>query len=269
MIRGNPSFGTPSILTRFRGPILAVAFLLLTAGAAAMSAGEELEPGTGGGARDDSGGPARIHLLHLPPEAARARSAASVTDAERLSLVVILDTSEIPSADPPGYGRLTSRTVASAYPSVVAVIHAPGDPADRATTDRILDLVDGLLFEQPVDPGRVYVAGASASASAVWALVGREPGRFAAAVVAAGPFVPVVIDPAVSGRIAGLPVWIFHGAHDETVPVTEARRVVSALWAAGSAVVRYTEYQRLGHRVWETAWADRQLVQWLFSQVRS
>ena len=233
-----------------------------------MSAGEEPELGTAGGAHDGSDGSARVHLLHLPPASVRARAAASNTAAERLPLVVILDASDVPSADPPGYGRLTSRAIASAYPSVVAVIHAPGDPADRAWTDRTLGLVDGLLSEQPVDPGRVYVAGASGSALAVWALVSRDDGRFAAAVIAAGPFVPVVSDLAGSARTAEIPVWIFHGALDQTVPVEDARRVVSALWAAGSAVVRYTEYQRLGHRVWETAWADRQLVPWLFSQAR-
>jgi len=46
------------------------------------------------------------------------------------------------------------------------------------------------------------------------------------------------------------PVWIFHGAIDESVPVLESRIMAQALKAL-KANVRYTEYPEVGHNSWD------------------
>jgi dipeptidyl aminopeptidase/acylaminoacyl peptidase len=61
------------------------------------------------------------------------------------------------------------------------------------------------------------------------------------------------------------PVWIFHGADDDTVPVEESRKMAAALRAAG-ANVKYTEYPGVGHESWDRAYAEPGLIDWLLAQ---
>jgi len=60
-------------------------------------------------------------------------------------------------------------------------------------------------------------------------------------------------------------VWAFHGSDDPAVPVTESRKLVEALKAAGGNV-RYTEYPGIGHNSWEKAYAESDLMPWLLAQ---
>ena len=66
-------------------------------------------------------------------------------------------------------------------------------------------------------------------------------------------------------KIGATPIWIFHGAADPTVPVTESQKMDAALKAAG-ADVRYTEYPGVGHNSWDKAYAEPELAKWLFEQ---
>jgi len=62
-----------------------------------------------------------------------------------------------------------------------------------------------------------------------------------------------------------IPIWAFHGAADTNVPVTESRRMISAVQQAGGHP-RYTEYKGVGHNVWDRAFKEPDLVEWLFAQ---
>jgi predicted esterase len=61
------------------------------------------------------------------------------------------------------------------------------------------------------------------------------------------------------------PVWIFHGAMDDTVPVTESRRMAEAMKALGGET-RYTEYPGVGHDSWDKAHAEPELFTWMLSK---
>lgn len=70
-------------------------------------------------------------------------------------------------------------------------------------------------------------------------------------------------------RIQGIPVWVFHGDADKTVPVEESRRLVAALKIVG-ADVHYTEYPGVDHgETPRRAWRETMLTDWLFAQRRS
>ena len=70
---------------------------------------------------------------------------------------------------------------------------------------------------------------------------------------------------AMAQAIGPTPVWAFHGAADDVIPVTESRSMVTALQRNGGNV-RYTEYAGAGHNVWMMAYADPSLVRWLLQQ---
>ena len=102
-------------------------------------------------------------------------------------------------------------------------------------------------FAQPI-----YTAGLPADLAA---------GFFAAAFPICGGGAPSTA--AVYGK--NFPIWIFHGAKDPTVDVGDSRKMVDALKAAG-AKLRYTEYPEVKHDSWTNAFAEAELLPWLFSQ---
>lgn len=132
------------------------------------------------------------------------------------------------------------------------------------------------------DRNRLYLTGISMGGYGTWDLADEYPGKFAALVPICGgihgpksfPQLHVgvaddakVLDPYkdTAERIGKTPVWVFHGAVDDTVPVEESRKMVAALRAMG-ANVRYTEYPGVGHESWDRAYAESELVPWLLAQ---
>jgi hypothetical protein len=69
---------------------------------------------------------------------------------------------------------------------------------------------------------------------------------------------------AAAERVGKTPVWIFHGADDDIVSVTESRRMTEAMKQIG-AEVRHTEYPGVGHPCWYKAYEEPKLFPWLFS----
>lgn len=151
-----------------------------------------------------------------------------------------------------------------------------------------LAALDAATREFSVDPDRVYLAGLSLGGAGVWYLAYRDPGRFAAALVACGrvrpsetvngrpipdmdPVVPAGAgDPfeALAGRIRSLPVWFFHGDADPVIPVEESRRLAAALRAV-DAPAHYTELPGAGHNAWDPAFGSAEAIDWLFAQRRT
>jgi predicted peptidase len=181
----------------------------------------------------------------------------------------------------------------SRFPAIVIVPQAEvgkrwgyGDMEDLVIAE-----LDRTMSEFRCDPARIYLTGFSMGASGAYRIAYRWPNRFAAIVAVAGridtsdaktysdrdrqvdreanPFVKAA-DPFadLAARIKHLPIRIFHGDADETVPVDQSRRLVPALKAAG-ADVGYEEYHAVTHvGAVEKAFADEKLIEWLFAQHR-
>ena len=62
-----------------------------------------------------------------------------------------------------------------------------------------------------------------------------------------------------------LPLWIFHGADDNVVPVAQSRLMVNLL-NKQIPPVKYSEYPGVGHDSWKNAFAEPGLLPWLFAQ---
>jgi predicted peptidase len=78
---------------------------------------------------------------------------------------------------------------------------------------------------------------------------------------------PKIPDPyaEVARRVGNIPIWMFHGDADQTVPVTEARHMAEALTAV-KARFKYTEYPGVGHNSWDNAYAEPDLFSWMLQQ---
>ena len=123
--------------------------------------------------------------------------------------------------------------------------------------------------EFKADTTRRYLTGVSMGGYGVWSVAARRPGYFAAIVSICGgsPIPPRASErfKRVAEKIGKTPVWIFHGADDPIVPVTESRQMAAAL-EAGGGDVKYNEYPGVGHSVWTQVLAERELMPWLLSQ---
>jgi dipeptidyl aminopeptidase/acylaminoacyl peptidase len=70
------------------------------------------------------------------------------------------------------------------------------------------------------------------------------------------------------GRLAQVPVWVFHGAKDHLVPLERAKEMVDALRKAGGTV-KFTIYPDRDHDAWPPAYNDPELYKWLLDQKRT
>jgi predicted peptidase len=145
-------------------------------------------------------------------------------------------------------------------------------------------MVDQALENYPVDANRLYVAGFSMGGGGTWNLLNRYPDKFAAAVPVNG----ILPDSDfAASNLVGIPTWAFHARNDSVVAKERTReRIESILAAAGEPPItyppdgdastlefvnhnielRYTEWPTGGHPIWNRAYANPQLQEWLFEQ---
>jgi hypothetical protein len=97
----------------------------------------------------------------------------------------------------------------------------------------------------------------------VFSALEKEPGKFAAAYAVCGGS---NIDAA--PKIT-TPLWIFHGAEDDVVPVRLSKNMYEEMLTKGNKAVRYTEYPGVKHNSWENVSHETSLAKWLFSQQKS
>ncbi len=163
------------------------------------------------------------------------------------------------------------------------VLLAPQCPADQLWSTRHRGGAEAKLTEKPrpalgmvpvliqkkitefdADPDRVYITGLSLGGYGTWDLMERYgTGLFAAGVTCSGGG-----DPAQAEKMKDLPIRIFHGEADQTLPVNLSRRMYAALKEIGSDVVFYTEYPGVPHDCWTRTYQDPEVWKWLFSQNR-
>jgi predicted peptidase len=125
----------------------------------------------------------------------------------------------------------------------------------------VLDFIDTLIAAGRVDTKKIYVGGLSMGGMGTFDILSRRPDLFTAAFVICGAGDPN----AIKKFRKGLPVWVFHGAADPVVLVSNGRLMVDLL-QKNHFKVKYTEYPGVGHDSWKNAFAEKELLPWLFAQ---
>ena len=130
-------------------------------------------------------------------------------------------------------------------------------------------LIDQVIANYLVDTHRVYLTGLSLGGFGTWEYALRYPRRFSAVVPVAGGYQLGSIEvPAGICDLKNLPIWVFHGDQDTTVPSINDQAMVKALQDCGGNV-HFTLYPDANHsQSWQRAYANPELWKWLLDQTK-
>ncbi len=124
------------------------------------------------------------------------------------------------------------------------VAENPDDPRlKEGVLGKVLEYIDTeLTVKYKIDADRVYCLGHSMGGAGTFTAVYQHPNRFAAAIPSAGIFFPWLD----AGRIADVPLWIFHGNDDKVVNYVGSRNPFERLQRLG-ANTKLTTVTGVGH----------------------
>ncbi len=144
------------------------------------------------------------------------------------------------------------------------VVISPQCPAGRRWRAEHLEaLLEDVIKRYPVDPKRVYLTGLSMGGFGTFDFAASNAKSLAAMVPICGGG-----DPARVERFKDVPCWVFHGARDEAVPLSQSVNMVEALKKAGGSP-KFTIYPEAEHDCWTETYNNPELYKWLLQQKRS
>jgi predicted peptidase len=123
----------------------------------------------------------------------------------------------------------------------------------------LMELTEQLKNTYAIDNDRIYIMGLSMGGFGTWELISRFPDKFAAAVPICGGG-----DENMASGMVDVPIWAFHGDRDRIVKTIRTRNMINAIKSSGGNA-KYTEYKDTGHLCWSKAFAETELLSWLFS----
>ena len=169
-------------------------------------------------------------------------------------------------------GDSLSRIKSSGPPKLIAdgkqfpfLILAPQHPHERQwwNTRSVMQLLDTIVAHNRVDKKRIYLTGLSRGGNAAWELAVHYPKKFAAMAVVCG----MAPAPYAKWIDKEMPIWVFHGEEDKSIPISESEEMVARLQKLGHKV-QFTRYPGVGHNSWVRAYNTEALYDWFAAQQR-
>lgn len=146
------------------------------------------------------------------------------------------------------------------------LILIPQNPYARKwwNTRAVNQLLDTVVKNNRVDKNRIYLTGLSRGGGAAWEMAVQYPDKFAALAVVCG-MSPL---PYASWINKEMPIWVFHGEEDKSIPISESETMVAKLKEMGYDV-QFTRYSGVGHNSWNKAYKTDELYEWFVKQKRT
>ncbi|MED5017406.1 prolyl oligopeptidase family serine peptidase [Paenibacillus chibensis] len=145
------------------------------------------------------------------------------------------------------------------FPFIAISPQCPDHSDWNAEKDAVIAVLDEVMAAYHTDPARVYLTGLSMGGYGAWQLAAEHPGRFAAVIPVCGGG-----NPHHAAALAETPIWAFHGAKDDVVPLSESEMMVEAIQAAGGDV-KLTVYPEANHDSWTETYDNRDVYDWLLA----
>ena len=124
-------------------------------------------------------------------------------------------------------------------------------------------IVADAINDYPVDSSRVSLTGLSMGGFGAWSYAITRPRRFfrLAPICGGGMYWNAV-------RLAGVPVWAFHGGQDKLVLPEESQKMVDAVNTRGGNA-KLTIYPNNKHDAWTDTYSNPEVYEWLLSHRNS
>ena len=204
-----------------------------------------------------------VYQLYIPPQIK--------SDSKNLPLLIFLH--GIRERGTGGFVSGMFATVVKQYlkqlPAIVLLPQCRPDKfwADSEMDKMVMRQIEAVEEEFSVDSTRRYLLGVSMGGYGVWHFAAEHAKKFAALVSICGgsPLRSGNRFSEIAKKIGKTPAWVFHGAADQVVQVSESRNLVAAI-RENNGQVKYTEYPNVGHNVWLNALGEKDLLAWLLSQ---
>jgi len=154
------------------------------------------------------------------------------------------------------------KQVAAGQDIPAMVLSPQGPEGVYWTVDRLEETLKEVLSSNRVDKSRIYLTGLSMGGYGTWSWAAKYPEHFAAIAPICGGG-----EPKTAKTIKDIPTWVFHGAKDQVVPLSESERMVEALKKIGSNP-KFTIYPEANHDSWTATYDNPEFYKWLFAQSR-
>jgi predicted peptidase len=147
------------------------------------------------------------------------------------------------------------------------ILVSPQCPSDVRWREKpVFPALQGLLREikqrYSVDADRIYLTGLSMGAQGTWFWASEDPIRFAAILPVCGK-----CEPEWGKKVAHLPTWVFHGAKDNVVPLSQSEAIIAEMEAAGGKP-KLTVYPDAQHDSWTETYQNLVMYDWLLNHTR-
>lgn len=134
------------------------------------------------------------------------------------------------------------------------------DEGPTKPLELVMQLLDETIAAPFTKDDQVYVMGLSMGGMGTFELLSRKPNTFAAAIPICGGGNPS----SVATYANNTPLWVFHGSRDDVVNPLQSMEMVAALLKTG-VYPKFTLYDFANHNSWDPAFAEPDLLPWLFS----
>lgn len=145
------------------------------------------------------------------------------------------------------------------FPFVVVSPQCPSGDWWTEKVEVLINLLDDIVERYDVDTERIYLTGLSMGGYGTWSLVSVHPERFAAIAPICGGGKRFM-----AMKLKDVPVWAFHGAKDNVVPLKESEEMVEAIKRRGGDA-KLTVYPEAGHDSWTETYNNQELYDWFLS----
>ncbi|MDO6760000.1 prolyl oligopeptidase family serine peptidase [Tamlana sp. 2_MG-2023] len=144
------------------------------------------------------------------------------------------------------------------------VINFPSNTTPTKPMALVMALLDDMVLKSYVNKNQIYVGGLSMGGMGTFEILYRKPELFAAAIAICGAGNPENT----KEYAKSTPLWVFHGANDNVIDPQESLNMVSGILKYGGKP-NFTLYAKDNHNSWDSAFAEPELLSWLFSNIKN
>ena len=145
------------------------------------------------------------------------------------------------------------------YPFIFIAPQCPRTKYWGCYTESLIAFIDEMIESLPIDTSRVYLTGLSMGGTGTWMLAMACPEKWAAIAPVCGTGICWN-----ASILKDIPIHVYHGDGDPTVPITESMQMISRVNASGGNAKITIVYGK-GHGSWEEAYGEDSLWKWMLS----